>query len=340
LLTDGSVIAGEVTAIDGEQVEFVSTRRPGMWKANRLPRALVRAIVFQASANPLERDKLNAKLLAAEAEDRLLMASGDSLSGNLIDAAAASEEDRALRFRFSPPGVKQPLTLDQERIVAVTLGGGKASRNPARFWLGLADGSLLAVADIETKRDDIAVRLPSGTELLAHAVDNDVEPPESFWTRVAFVQAILSRVSYLSDLKTIGFKHVPLLDWPLEFANDRSVAGSRLRAGGTRFIKGIGMPATSRLAYDIPAGAKQFEAEVAIDDAAERAGSVVFRVFLESDEGIWKPAHESKTLRGGDPPQSVEVELGAARRLALVVDMADHGDERDYADWLNARFVK
>jgi hypothetical protein len=100
------------------------------------------------------------------------------------------------------------------------------------------------------------------------------------------------------------------------------------------------MPATSRLAYEIPEDAKRFEAEIAIDDDAERAGSVIFRVFLEVPGQTWRPAFESKTLRGGDQLQPVRVELGAARRLALVVDMADYGDQCDWADWLNARFVK
>jgi hypothetical protein len=176
--------------------------------------------------------------------------------------------------------------------------------------------------------------------LQASAADNDLEPPESFWSRVACLQPLAQRVIYLSDLKTIGFKHVPLFDWQQKYANDRSVTHSLLRAGGRRYIKGIGMPATSRLAYEIPAGAQRFEAEIAVDDEAGGAGSVILRVFLEASGESWKPAFESKVMRGGDPLQSVRVELGDARRLALVVEMSDHGDQRDWADWLNARFVK
>jgi hypothetical protein len=33
----------------------------------------------------------------------------------------------------------------------------------------------------------------------------------------------------------------------------------------------------------------------------------------------------------------VAVEVVGAPELALVVDYADHGDECDYADWLDAR---
>jgi len=38
--------------------------------------------------------------------------------------------------------------------------------------------------------------------------------------------------------------------------------------------------------------------------------------------------------------RSIDIPLGDARRLSLVVDMADRADILDYANWVNARFVK
>jgi hypothetical protein len=273
----------------------------------------------------------------------LLLADGDSLSGALLDASAGDDAEGMLpTLRFLPPGAKEPLKIAQQRVIAAVLAGrGTPPRADAdRFWLGMADGSLVLASDIAATDDAVSITLAGGAALQAAAADNDLEPPESFWSRVTFLQPLSQRITYLADLKTIGFKHVPLLDWQHEYANDRSITHSQLRAGGRLFIKGIGMPATSRLAYEIPAGATRFEAEIAVDDDAGRAGSVLFRVFLEASGESWQPAFESKVIRGGDPLQSVQVELGEARRLALVVEMADHGDQRDWADWLNARFVK
>jgi hypothetical protein len=265
----------------------------------------------------------------------------------LLESTPSSEADDGRAFKFLPEGASEPLVLPQSRMMALVFrtprDAGFPLEGPAdagRFWLGMADGSLVLADDIQQEDDSTSIALAGGGTLLARAVDDDLEPPESFWSRVELIQPLSSRVVYLSDLETIGFKHVPLFDWQIEYANDRSVAGSRLRAGQTRGLKGIGMPATSRLAYDVPQGATRFEAEIAIDDAARLHGSVIFRVYLESAEGAWKPAFESKTIRGGDPLSPVRVELGESKRLALVVDMADHGDARDYADWLNARFVK
>jgi hypothetical protein len=313
-----------------------------------LPRASVRSIVFEANANVLERDRSDFRLAAPNGDDRLLLQSGDSLTGALLESAAPSEADDGPAFKFLPEGASEPLMIPQSRITAIVFRKSRDAEFPledgpadaGRFWLAVADGSVVLADGIERDDDSISIALAGGGTLLARAVDDDLEPPESFWSRVQFVQPLSSQVIYLSDLRTIGFKHVPLFDWQIEYANDRSVAGSRLRAAQSRWIKGVGMPATSRLAYDIPDGAKRFEAEIAIDDAAELRGSAIFRVYLESSEGTWKPAFESQTVRGGDPPSPVRVELGQSRRLALVVDMADHGDARDYADWLNARLVK
>lgn len=347
LLDDGSVLAGEVTSISAEYVEFASRRRPGLWQKNRLARSSVRGIVSQASADPMERDRWEAEFFAPAArggQDRLLLVGGDVLIGTLLQSTPAegdAEEKAGSAFRLQLPGNKTPLEVPQYRVTALAFAANApATANAGRAWLGLADGSTVLVQSIARDADRVVVTLADGQTLQAAAADDDVEPPESFWSRVVFLQPVAPSVVYLSDLRTLGFKHVPLLDWEQPFAADRSVVGTQLRAGGQRYLKGIGMPATSRLAYEIPAGAKRFEAEVAIDDAAEGAGSVTFRVFLEAEGGKWNAVAETKLVRGGDAPAPLRVPLGNARRLALVVDMADHGDTRDYADWLNARFLK
>jgi hypothetical protein len=342
LLADGGLIAGEITSLTPDHVQVSSSRRPGMWKSSQLPRKAVKAIVYQSSASLPERDRFDYELLSArDAQDRVLLVSGDTLSGALLDAQTPeAAEGGASALRFLLPAAKEPLAILQDRILAAVLNEGATPSATTGFWLGMADGSQLLASSVEQADDSLTVTLANGATLQAATVDNDLEPPESFWSRVTLLQPLSPRVAYLSDLKTIGFKHVPLLDWQQDYANDRSVTQSRLRSEGVRFIKGIGMPATSRLAYEVPEGAKRFESDVSLDDDAGPAGSVIFRVFLEAAGGSWKPAFESKVFRGGDPAQSVRVELGEARRLALVVDMADQGDQRDYADWLNARFVK
>jgi hypothetical protein len=155
-------------------------------------------------------------------------------------------------------------------------------------------------------------------------------------------------------LPSAGHKQIPFLSLAWPHALDANVFGGRLRAGGV-WRKGIGMHSDARLAYNIPPGARRFQAEAALDDLAEAVvptsglapsendpprGSAIFRVLLQDRQGAWTTAFESPTLRSGDEPLAISIDLAGAARLALIVDSADRGQVRDYANWLNARLVK
>jgi hypothetical protein len=156
---------------------------------------------------------------------------------------------------------------------------------------------------------------------------------------VTLVEPLSPGVVWLSDLKTLGYKHIPLLTiaWPYE--NDRSVTGRRLRTEDEVVRKGLGMHSTSRLAYDV-AGFRRFDADLALDQSAGKRGSVVFKVLLQDADGQWQPAYSSPVVRGGEPPIPLSIDLKGATRMALLVEPADRGDELDHANWLRARLVK
>jgi hypothetical protein len=339
LLRDGSKLVGEIRAVAAQTVTLASARRPGIWNASELPRGSVHALVWQTSSSTTVQEKFELELLEAkEASDRLLLVGGDTLTGQLIDLTTTDMDATALRI--VPQGGKEPLVVPLERVVATIFGASAphtAAANP--FWLGFADGSLVLSRKVKVEDDTVTVDLAVGGRLTA-SLKNDDEPPASFWDHVKLLQLLGPRVAYLSDLKTLGFKHVPLLSWQRDYTRDRALTGAALRVDRRRYVKGLGMPGTSRIAYDIPPGMQRFRAEAAIDDAAGRGGAVIFRVFLEGEAGAWQPAQETGLIRGGDAPRPISVELGKAKRLALVVDMAAEGDQLDYADWLNARFEK
>ena len=158
------------------------------------------------------------------------------------------------------------------------------------------------------------------------------------------VNYLLSRsakTDYLSNRDAIDYRNVPYLTIPWQFQRDRNVLGEPLRSQGRVVAKGLGVHTASRLAFDLTAAEaeKKFErfvASIAVDDAAGRRGSVIFRVYLRQSKQ-WRLAYESPIVRGGDAPLPVMVELGEATQLALLTDYADRGDELDYANWLDAR---
>jgi hypothetical protein len=156
---------------------------------------------------------------------------------------------------------------------------------------------------------------------------------------VAGIQSFGRHVTYLSDLEAKSYRHRPFLDLGWQFQNDRNTLGGRLHCGGRVFEKGLGMHSIAGLTYDLDRSYQKFEADLGIDDATEAKGSVVFRVYVDDGSGEWTPKFQSTVVRGGDPPVPISVDLAGVRRITLIVDLADHGDEMDHAVWLDARLI-
>jgi hypothetical protein len=131
----------------------------------------------------------------------------------------------------------------------------------------LCDGSLLFVDEIDAGARALQVK---AAQWEASGAGNA--------TDVVFMQPFREQVVYLSDLEPTGYRHVPYLsiEWP--YTRNRNVDGEPLVAGGKRYLKGIGMHSASRLTYPLDGKYKRFDASVAIDDSAERRGSVTFAV--------------------------------------------------------------
>jgi hypothetical protein len=100
------------------------------------------------------------------------------------------------------------------------------------------------------------------------------------------------------------------------------------------------MHSTSRLAFELPGSFDEFQAEVCIDRSAGQRGSVVFRAFISTDGSKWSEAFKTDVVRGSARPVEVRVDVRAARRIALIVNFADQGDQLDRANWIGARLVK
>jgi hypothetical protein len=270
---------------------------------------------------------------------------GESVTGLLIAAPREgpllpADAEGPPSYRISPPGAGEPLSIPTGKVVALSLASPVTPPRPAKLsaWIGCRDGSLVHAAAIESNAGIVTIKLAAGGELKTTLAGRD-DPSEKFWDAVTLVQPASSRVAWLSDLAPLGYKHIPFLatEWP--FASDRSAAGGRLRGDRAIWLKGLGMHSASRLAYDV-AGYRRFAAEIALDESAGLAGSVVFKALIETDPGEWKSAYESPIVRGGDPPVPVSIDLAGAKRLALIVDFADRGDELDHANWLSARLNK
>jgi hypothetical protein len=334
LLVDGGVLAAEILSGDQRQLKIDSES----FGTPDIPLELVAGILFHPPADLERRDRLLARLgprasalegrgdeadaeaasrqAARQSADRLILENGDELTGTMT-----SIDGGKLQFE-SDAG---PVEIDLDRIAAIKFNPSLLSNvRPRGLYcqVGFSDGSQLAAASLELDAVQARISLAGSFELSAEAA------------AVVFLQTFGGKAVYLSDLKGESYRHIPYLklSWPYE--RDASVAGSRLRAGGQIYVKGIGMHSASRLTYRLDGSARRFEAEAAVDDETQGRGSVVFRVFVDERE-----AYKSPPIRGGMPPTPLSVDVRGGKRLSLIVDFGERGDELDHADWLDARLV-
>lgn len=325
MTVDGGVMAVDTVAVTSEQLELTST----FFEPRSLPLSVVRGIVFHAPSARAARDRLFRSLAASGAgdRDRLLLAGGEEVSGTLssLDSRHANIESSV-----------GPAKIDLNRVAAVVFNPALAARvelPPERLVVGLLDGSLF----VTTKAVGREIVQLSPIALSPPLVDagESSKPWNVDRAEIVFLQSLGGRATYLSDLTSLGYKHVPYLELPREYRLDRSPAGGDLRAGERRYLKGVSMHSTSRLTFPIAAGDKRFAAEIAIDDETSGRGSVTFRVFVDAEERF-----RSEVVRGGDAPNPIEVDVAGGKQLSLIVDFAEEGDVLDHADWLNARLEK
>jgi hypothetical protein len=332
VLADGSLLVAQIAQLADERLAVDGE----MCGRLEIPLARVRGVIVDPPPSPAARDRLWEQLAAVQGvEDQLILKNGDVLRGVLKTVQQRDETalSGSLVTTFAVQG--RDVTIPESRISAMIFNPAlvDAVAKPAFCVLtGFRDGSLLRVVQVAAAEPLLRLTLAGGV-----TVELD---PLALQSDLTLLQPLGERITYLSDLPPLSYKHIPYLQttWPL--GRDRSVTDQRLRHGGATYIKGLGMHSASRVAYRLDNRWRRFEAELALDDTAGRQGSVVFRVFLGDDADRWQRAYESPVVRGGEPPLPMAVELGAARAIALIVDFADHGDVLDRAAWLNARLIE
>ena len=315
VLADGGLLVGGILKADKEEFQAESDL---LGVIEHLPARLVAGIIFNLPADRLQRRRLLDRVReGADRSDRVILANDDSLNGRFDRI-----EEGVIHFVTDVA----PIELDTRRTRAVVFNRTFLRRGASKGLdcrLGLADGSLVVVESLLIEGESATLGMAGGRSWPLRVED------------VVFLQPRGGRVVYLSDLKPAGYRHVPFLDLSWPYSVDRNLSGGPLRAGGKAYLKGIGMHSASRLTYSTGRRYGCFDAILAVDDAAAGQGSVRFRVFVD---GV--PKFTSETLRGGDPPLPISIDISNADRIDLVVDFADRADQWDHADWLDARFVQ
>jgi NPCBM/NEW2 domain len=319
-LRSGGEILGYAIAIDDRNVAIESDLFDD---ALELPRGSVAAVIFDMPTDETTKRTLEKRVDAAASDgDTLLFVNGDQLVGHIVGLS----KDK-LTFKT----VESDVLVDRSRTAAIVFARGptsEKSQQALKTWVGLRDGSRV-LADTLVVTDGLAtIALPAEGRI--------VVKPDA----VIALQPIGGDTVYLSDLKDAGYRHIPFLSLPWVYRLDSNVVGGPLIVDKRLHLKGLGMHSAARITYNLDGEYRAFQSELAIDDSTGGRGSVNCRVFTDGGNGKWQLKFESPVIRGGNKPLSVDVELAGAKRISLLVDFADRGDELDHLDWLDARLVK
>jgi hypothetical protein len=283
-----------------------------------IPLERVRAVLVTPPGDARTREQLCLRLTSERRkQDAVILANGDELTGTftgLTDAAVQLDSSRG------------NIEVNRTEVRAVAMSSELISMPKLTRLFSqaiLADGSELALE---------RARLDGATLRATAAFGRDVSIPLEQLVSLEFRNG---RLTYLSDMTPAGYRHTPYLNVSYDYQLDRSVLGNPLSLRGQTFRKGLGLHSRSELTYELDGRHHRFEAVVGVDDETAGQGSVVFRLLLDGQQ-----AWESQPLTGRSAAVPVRVNLGSAKRLALVVDFADKGDVQDHADWLDARLVR
>ena len=312
-LADGGLLAADVTRIGKEDLAAESD----LFGAVTIPLESLSGVIFHPPAGQSRRDLLLDRVARATGEtDRVILDNGDEVTG-MVDGL----ENDTLQVKADAG----PLKLAARRIVAIIFN--PALRQPPaqqafRAWVGLSDGSRLLTGKL----------IVGGDAMEIASLGQTCSAPAK---EIVALQPLGGNAAYLSDLKPIEYRHTPYLNLPWPYHNDRNVSGGLLRVGGRLYLKGLGVHSAARLSYDLDKHYRLFQADLGIDDSTGGRGSVVFRVVVDG-----KQRYMSGNVRGGAAPVPVSIDVADAKRLDLIVDYGERGDEQDHANLLDARLIK
>jgi hypothetical protein len=178
------------------------------------------------------------------------------------------------------------------------------------------EGRLLSLGD------DLELRLDEGAVLKVER------------SRILRIDLQSDRLVWLGDLKP-RVEQTPAFDrvWP--WTIDRSPLGPGIQLGGQQFARGLVVVPRTRLTWDLDGRFDRFEATIGIDDRGGPQANAVVRVVADG-----KVLFESEPLVFGRPAQTIRVELGRCRQLALEVDFGKNYDLGDFCAFADARVVQ
>jgi hypothetical protein len=284
-----------------------------------LPLELCRGIVMSVPSSARQQGRSFDRLLNHQHEvDLITLSNGDRIEGEFV-----SLKDEQFTLDTSIGEVQTGTSQTQSLVFNPDLVSiPEADENFA--VLVLSDGSTLHVRSISSDGDLIIAESTGGFEFSIPV------------TALRTIRLYETDKIDLTGRQPTATTVVPYLSMARQPQANRNVIGGFLSLRGRLAPTGFGVTSGTTQTWNLSSGYSQFRATVGIDDAAQGAGSVIFKVLVD-DSVAW----ESDLLTGKSPAVKVPpIDLSSADRLSLVVETADRGNVLDYANWCEPVLIR
>lgn len=284
-----------------------------------LPLELCRGVLMTVPSSTSEQGRSVRQLLRHQEEvDLITLSNGDRIEGEFVSLLERHFTlDTSIGEVRTSVGQTQSLAFNPDLVSLPEI--------PAAFFvLTLSDGSLLRARSI----------ISDGDLLIAESIGGfEISLPATTLRAIRFYDT--HRVD-LTTLKPAHTKVVSYLTMTRRPQTNRNVTGGFLSLRGRLVPSGFGVTSGTTQRWQLGGKYQQFRATVGIDDAAQGAGSVIFKVLVDSSI-----AWQSDLITGtSDPVEIPPVDLANADELSLVVEIADRGSVLDYANWCEPVLIR
>jgi hypothetical protein len=320
-LTDGTQLVADDFRLRSSKARV---RLPGGGDVE-VPQKAIAAVRLK-SQDPAQAAQWEEIRAAQTTGDVLIIRKGDAL--DYLEGALGDIDAETVKFKLDG----ELSNVKRSRVEGFLYFHPAAAEAPTpQCRMTDAGGQRIQVGKVTSSADKLKVVTPAGVTI------------ETPWERITRLDFSAGKIVYLSELTpetsawTPYFSAGELSATERQFyrpRSDRNLDGEPLSVGGKKYARGLALHSRTELAYRLPGKFGRFQAVVGIDDGVQGAGAVHLRI-----EADGRPLFDGP-VAGGDAPRELDLDLTGAKRLSIVVDFGEGGDEADHLDLCDARIIK
>jgi hypothetical protein len=258
--------------------------------------------------------------------DLLVIRKGGAL--DYLEGVQLDIDEETFRFELD----KEVVPVKRSKVEGVVYFHATEAEMPeAVGYVTTVPGDRVAVRAADFAGDSLKIGTLAGMSL---------EIPLS---EIARFDLSTGKIAYLSDLEAESATHVPFLGFSEEpqafgefyrYRRDAGFENKPLKLDGKIYRKGLSLASRGTLVYKLPGKFRLFKTVIGIDDSVRETGDV--KVAIKGDgKVLWQGE-----VRGGRPPEELELKIVGIKRLEIVVDYGADLDIGDRLDLADARITK